>query len=76
VFRRALETRDLDLVLDHVATLDPGQFGRTLWQRLADDDWQMLLELLSVYRALYKSVQAEGRSLWDTPSGDAQAPQH
>jgi hypothetical protein len=76
VLRRAIEIADLDLVLDHVATLDPGHFGRVLWRRLADEDWQMLLELLSVYRALYKSVQAEGRSVWDTPLGDARASPH
>jgi hypothetical protein len=76
VLRRALEIGDLDLVLDHVATLDPGRFGRALWQRLTDEDWQTLLELLSVYRALSKSVQAEGHSLWDTPLSDVEAPRH
>ena len=71
VLRRAIETNDFDLVLDHVATLDPGQFGRALWQRLTDEDWRMLLDLLSVYRTLYRSIRAEGRGLWDAPSGGA-----
>jgi ParB family protein of integrating conjugative element (PFGI_1 class) len=64
VLRRALHDQDAGLLFASVWTLDPGHTGFRLWRRLGERDWQDLLDLMSNYRAIYRTGQATGQALW------------
>lgn len=65
ILRQALESGNIDLILDHVATLDPGQFGNALWQAVDEDDWTDLVRLMRTYRAIRQSAREAGITLWE-----------
>lgn len=65
VLYRALVNQDAALLFDSIWTLDPGQIGYQLWRQLADQDWEDLMSLMSVYRQIYGYAARTGQSLWE-----------
>lgn len=65
VLCRALAQQDAGLLFDSVWTLDPGQNGHQLWRQLEDEDWQALIQLMTIYRQLHRCVIESGLSLWE-----------
>lgn len=64
VLKQALAGQEAQLLFSRVWTLDPGHTAYRLWRRLDDRGWDELLGLMDTYRALYRTAQAAGVSLW------------
>jgi hypothetical protein len=64
VLKQALAGQEAQLLFSRVWTLDPGHTAYRLWRRLDDRGWKELLGLMDTYRALYRTAQAAGVSLW------------
>ncbi|MEW8052334.1 MAG: ParB family protein [Candidatus Thiodiazotropha sp.] len=65
ILRRALETKDADLLFSSIWTLDPGHTGYRLWRPLDDRDWRDLLALMDTYRRIRRIAAETGVSVWE-----------
>lgn len=69
ILHQALASHDADLLFGSVWTLDPGHTGAQLWQQLNSPDWQLLLQMMEIYRAIKRKAFESGFQLWHVQEG-------
>ena len=63
--RDALETQDIEKIIDVVATSDPGRKGEELIARLDDEEWGWYVDMVETYRRLQAVAAAQHTVLWE-----------